>query len=59
MILSSRSSLWGQCAQELERMIRIQRSEENEKKQMYLNAGTKSINQSGQASLGCVTIWAV
>ena len=43
----------------LESMIRIQRPEEKEKKQMYLNAGTESINQIGQALLASVTMWAV
>ena len=38
-------------------MIRNQRPEENEKKQMYLNAGTESINQTGQVSFASITIW--
>lgn len=42
-----------------ESMIRIQSPEEKEKKQMYLNAGTESINQIVQALLASVTIWAV
>lgn len=56
MILSSRSSLLGNVAWDWMSMIRIQRPEENEKKQMYFNAGTETINQTGQASLVFVTI---
>lgn len=31
-------------------MIRIQRPEENEKTQKYLNVGSEAINQTGEAS---------